>query len=214
MKNRKLFLYIISGFALIVVLIVALSVGQTEKSELEVFDHVDYTRNIILNGGFEFFELTPWKSNIENTRHQNVILDDIIKFEGNQSLNINRFTKQNGGKESEIKVYQILKKFPTNKKLILNGRVKTEESNSVFLCIELYSKSDSLLAIAISDTLRGTNDWSHLTTWVRTINPQLSYVKIVCNLTGSGRAWFDKIELYPVEINENIFIPFGRKSNN
>jgi hypothetical protein len=205
MKSRKRFLIYLSTFSLIIILALAFFVSENKKEESELFEDVDYTFNILRNGNFESRELAPWSLDFKTSNSMFVFIDEIIKFEGNQSLNI---TSDNDGEI--LTISQIVKHFPTNKKLILNGKVRTEDVQATYLSIQLFSKKDSLIAEALSDTLVGTNDWTHLTTWVRTINPDLAYLKIKCNLVGKGRAWFDNLELFPVEIEQKTIIPIRK----
>lgn len=105
-----------------------------------------------------------------------------------------------------LQVTQSIRDFPRNKKLILNGYIRTEFVDIAFLQVMLYNIKDSLLACASTDTLSGTTDWTFITTWVRTQNPELSRIKIACVLQGKGRAWFDKLELYSINIKyQNLF---------
>lgn len=205
MKRNKKFLIGLSLFALILILIIALFFSG-KKAPKEEIDEVDYTFNILKNSGFESGDYSFWHKEFSNNQNYNAFLDEIVKFEGNYSLNLNSDLDT-----INLSVYQILKSFPKDKKLILNAKVRTEDVDAVYLSIELYSKKDSLLAQSISDTLRGTNDWTHLTTWVRTINPELSYLTIKCNLKGKGRAWFDKVELFPVDIQQKSFFPVRKQ---
>lgn len=205
MKRNKKFLIGLSLFAIILILIIAISVSNKKTSKEEV-DEIDYTFNILKNSGFETGDFSFWQKEFSNQKNYNVIIDEIVKFEGAYSLNLNSDLDS-----IKLSVYQLLKSFPKDKKLILNARVRTEDINAAYISIELYSTKDSLLVQAISDTLKGTNDWTHLTTWVRTVNPELSYLKIKCNLLGKGRAWFDKIELYPVDIQQKSFFPIRKQ---
>lgn len=205
MKRNKKFLIGLILFALILILIIALFFSG-KKAPKEEIDEVDYTFNILKNSGFESGDYSFWHKEFSNNQNYNAFLDEIVKFEGNYSLNLNSDLDT-----INLSVYQILKSFPKDKKLILNAKVRTEDVDAVYLSIELYSKKDSLLAQSISDTLRGTNDWTHLTTWVRTINPELSYLTIKCNLKGKGRAWFDKVELFPVDIQQKSFFPVRKQ---
>lgn len=199
-SNRK-FLIGLIVFALIVIFIIVSIFSGEKKNNKEVINEIDYTYNILKNSGFETGNFDFWGKSFVNHTNYFLLIDDIVKYEGNYSLNLTSELDT-----TNLNVYQILRSYPKNKKLILNARVRTEDVDLAFLSVELYSIRDSLLTEAISDTLRGTNDWSHLTTWVRTINPELAYLKIKCNLIGKGRVWFDKLEIYPVDIPQNIFI--------
>ncbi|MCX8056674.1 MAG: hypothetical protein N3F03_03565 [Ignavibacteria bacterium] len=205
MKSSKKFLVLLLIFAASVIVVIAIFLSGKKEEIEEKFDEVDYTRNILKNSNFERGDFSYWKVDFNNQSKYFSLIDDLVKFEGNFSANIT----------SEIDTLslsfsQTISNFPKEKKLILNGRIRTESVKAVYLSIELYSKNDSLLAIAASDTLKGTNDWSHLTTWVRTINPELKYLIIKCNLIGKGRAWFDNLELYPVDLEQKSFIPIQR----
>lgn len=199
MKSSKKFLIGLSFFSLVVILIIALLFSGNKDKIEENIDDVDYTYNILKNSGFETGNFDHWEKNFTNHTKYFCLIDDIVKFEGNYSLNLTSELDT-----TELIVYQILKSYPKNKKLILNAKVRTEDVDLAFLSIALYSAKDSLLAEAFSDTLRGMNDWTHLTTWVRSINPELSYLTIKCNLKGKGRVWFDKMELYPVDIQQSL----------
>lgn len=206
MKSSKKFLITLSLIALVTILIFAFVFSKKSDQSEDKIDEVDYTYNILKNSGFETGKFYPWEKTFEDTRNYYAFIDDLVKYEGNFSLNVTAdLYSENLG------VYQKLKNFPRNKKLVLNGKIRTEDITSAFLSIELYNKEDSLLAEASTDTLKGTNDWIHLTTWVRTINPELSYIIVRCNLLGKGRVWFDKLELYPIEIENRTIIPVQRQ---
>lgn len=205
MKSGTKFLIILSLLSFSVIIVLALIFLRKEETVEESIDEVEYTINKLKNPGFETGDLEHWQKNFRNTIKYFAFLDEIVKFEGNYSLNITS-DLENTNLWIEQKIYD----FPLNKKLIFNAKVRTENVNSVFLCVELLSDKDSLLAQAFSDTLKGTNDWNHLTTWVRTINPQLNYIIVKCNLIGRGRIWVDNLELYPVDIQQKYILPFNK----
>lgn len=205
MKRNKNFLIGLSLFALVIILLVAfLFTGRKDKNKKEI-EEVDYTYNILKNSDFEEGNFNYWNKNFVNHKENFSVIDDIVKFEGDYSLNLTSELDTN-----YLSAYQILNYFPKDKKLILNAKVRTEGVSAAFLSIRLFSGKDSLLAVSTTDTLKGTSDWTHLTTWVRSINPELTYIKVECNLKGKGRVWFDKIEIYPVEIPSGSLLPITR----
>jgi len=205
MKRNRKFLIGLSLFALTIILLIAFLFSGRKDETKEAIEEVDYTYNILKNSDFEEGNFNYWKKNFLDQNENFSLIDDIVKFEGDYSLNLTSELDTN-----YLTVYQTLSYFPKDKKLILNAKVRIEGVSAAFLSIKLFSGKDSLLAVAATDTLKGTSDWTHLTTWVRTINPELSYIKVECNLKGKGRVWFDKIELYPVEIPSGSILPITR----
>lgn len=204
-KSNKKFLISLVIFAALTIVVIALVLTPKSEKEEETINEVDYTFNILKNSDFETGNFSHWKIQFQNSSKYFALVDNLVKLNGNFSGNLTSELDT-----IEISIAQKIENPPRDKKLILNGKVRTEYSTAVFLSIELYSKKDSVLAISYSDTLKGTNDWTHLTTWVRTINPELSYVVVKCNLVGKGRAWFDDLEMYPVDIEQKTFIPIQR----
>ncbi len=206
MKRRKNFLIYLSLFAVLVIALFVLLFSDGKDEDKVSLNDVDYTRNILKNYDFESGNLNFWKVNSQGGNRSFIMVDDIVKFEGNYSLNI---TSEN---ESEFSIVsQVIKPVPRDKKIIFNARIRTEDVEAVYLRMKLYSSKDSLIVEAISDTLTGTNDWTFVTTWLRTINPETSYLKVECCLSGKGRAWFDKLEVFPVEIKERGFFQIKTK---
>jgi hypothetical protein len=202
MKNRKNFLIYLSAFAMIVILIIVLLFPGKTLDEEKLPEEVDYTSNILKNSSFENGDLSFWESEFIFDQKSFAFADDIVKFDGYYSLNIT------SERDSEIlTTTQIIKPIQLDKKIIFNGRIRTEDVDAVFLRMKLFSSNDSLILETTSDTLKGTNDWTFLTTWLRTINSNASYLKVECCLQGKGRVWFDKLEVFPVEIKERIFYP-------
>lgn len=204
-KSNKKFLILLVIFAALVIVVIALFLTPKSEKKTEVINEVDYTFNILKNSDFETGNFLHWNIQFQSYSKNFALVDNLVKLNGNFSCNLTS--------ESDtihLSIAQKIENPPKDKKLILNGKVRTEYSNAVFLSIELYSKKDSILAVSLSDTLRGTNDWAHLTTWVRTINPELSYIVVKCNLVGKGRAWFDDLEMYPVDVEQKTFIPIQR----
>lgn len=194
------FLFVLSFFALVVILLIFILIHPKDKIEkIPQSEEVEYTKNILKNSDFESIDLSPWIIEFEINQTNYCFLDNLVKYSGKSSLNISS-EKMDSNEIRSFQITQSIKDFPKNKKLILNGYIRTEFIDKVFLQIMLYNINDSLLACASTDTLSGTNDWTFLTTWVRTHNPELSKIKIACVLQGKGRAWFDKLELYPIDI--------------
>ncbi len=205
MKNNKKFLVILSLLAIAIIIMLAVIFSRDGKTIDESVNEVEFTVNKLKNPGFETGDLEHWWKNFRNNMKYFAFVDEIVKFEGNYSLNITSDLDN-----TNLWVEQKIFDFPINKKLIFNAKVRTENVNAVFLSIELLSNKDSLLAQAFSDTLKGTNDWNHLTTWVRTINPDLQYIIVKCNLIGRGRVWVDNFELYPIDIQQKYILPFKK----
>ncbi len=205
MKNNKKFLVILSLLAIAIIIMLAVIFSRDGKTIDESVNEVEFTINKLKNPGFETGDLEHWWKNFRNNMKYFAFVDEIVKFEGNYSLNITSDLDN-----TNLWVEQKIFDFPINKKLIFNAKVRTENVNAVFLSIELLSNKDSLLAQAFSDTLKGTNDWNHLTTWVRTINPDLQYIIVKCNLIGRGRVWVDNFELYPIDIQQKYILPFKK----
>lgn len=206
MKSRKNFLILLIVFAMVVIAIIALVFSGKKTEEENLPEEVDYTTNILKNSSFENGNLSFWDPEFQLIQKTYVLVDDIVKYEGNYSLNITS--------EIDTKlliVSQLIKPIQIDKKIVFNGRVRTEDAEAVFLRMKLFSLKDSLIVEAISDTLRGTNDWTFLTTWLRTLNPDASYLKVECCLIGKGRAWFDNLEVFPVDIKEKGIFPIRIK---
>lgn len=203
MKKRKNFLLYLTLIAFVIIgLLAFLFSGKTEENE-SVPEEVDYTSNILKNSGFESGDFYPWKVGFKVNNTTYALIDDLVKFSGSFSLNISS--------EKDTGLYvvsQVIKPIQIDKKIIFNARVRTEDVSNAFIRIQLFSFQDSLLVQAYSDTLKNTNDWVFLTTWLRTVNQQSYYIKVDCCLYGSGRVWFDKLELYPVDIKEKNFFQF------
>lgn len=205
MKSSKKFFISLILFAIIFIVIIAVIMTDKNEKEDQKLNEVNYTYNILKNSDFENGDLSNWKLSFDNSSKLFAFVDDIVKYDGRYSANLTSDLDM-----VEINIFQNVSNYPNNKKLILNGRIRTENAKATFLSIELYSNNDSLLAVSFSDTLNGTNDWKHLTTWVRTTNPELSYVIVKCNLVGEGRVWFDNLEMFPVDLDEKVFFPFRR----
>lgn len=204
-KSNK-FLLVLSFFALVVILLIFILIHPKGKIEkIPQSEEVEYTKNILKNSDFEKNDLSPWIIEFEINQSNYCFLDNLVKYSGKTSLNIYSEKMGSNGIRN-LQVTQSIRDFPRNKKLILNGYIRTEFVDKAFLQVMLYNIKDSLLACASTDTLSGTTDWTFLTTWVRTQNPELSRIKIACVLQGKGRAWFDKLELYSIDIKyQNLF---------
>lgn len=205
MIKRNLYIWILIIFALIVVSVLFLLTQHSEKENIEP-EEVDYTQNILQNGGFESWNFSYWQIQKSVSNQSSVFIDDIVKYDGNYSLNLNSDLESDS-----VIVLQIIKSIPKDKKLIFSGYLKTEFVDYTLVSVELYSKNDSLIVSTSTDTLRQTNDWQYLTTWVRTINPDANYLVVKCVLLGKGRAWFDKLEIFPVDIKDKGFSPVRMK---
>ncbi len=206
MKKRSLYIWGLTAFAFAVVFVIFLSTRQNVEEDEIKPEEVDYTKNILKNGGFESLNFTCWIIKKPETNQISIYLDDIVKYDGTYSLNLN-----SDSENDSIIVLQKIKPVPLDKKLIFNGYLKTESVDYAFVSLELYTKNDSLIISTSTDTLRRTKDWQYITTWVRTINPDASYLVVKCVLLGKGRAWFDKLEIFPVDIKKKGFFPVKMK---
>lgn len=206
MKSRKNFLIYLSAFALLIIIILALLFSGRKSKEDLLTEEVDYTKNILKNSGFETGDFSFWNLEFQSNQTSYALIDNIVKFDGDYSLNI---TSDNDSKFSSFS--QVIKSIPLDKKIIFNARIRTEDVDAVFIQMKLFSSKDSLIVETRSDTLKGTNDWTFVTTWLRTLNPNSSYLKVECCLAGKGRVWFDKLEVFPVEIRERGFFPIRIK---
>ncbi len=205
MKSSKKFFISLILFATMLIVLIAVILSDKNEKEDRKLNEVDYTYNILKNSDFENGDLSNWNQSFNNSSKLFAFVDDIVKYDGRHSANLTSDLDT-----IQVSIFQNILNYPRDKKLILNGRMRTENVKATFLSIELYSNNDSLLAVSYSDTLTGTNDWKHLTTWVRTINSELSYIVVRCNLVGKGRVWFDNLEMFPVDLEEKVFIPFRR----
>jgi hypothetical protein len=206
MKSRKNFLIYLSAFAIIVIAILAFVFSEKKLNEKPSLEEVDYTRNILKNPSFETGDLKFWDIGSRVDKSSYVLVDDIVKFDGNYSLN---FTSES---DTEfLSVSQIIKPIPRDQKIVFNARIRTEDVKEVFIRMKLYSSKDSLIVEAVSDTLKETNDWTFITTWLRTISPDVFYLKVECCMSGKGRVWFDKLEVFPIEIKERGLFPIRLK---
>jgi len=199
LKGKK-FLMILSAFALSVVLIFIFLI-KPEENKYEI-RNVDFTKNVLMNSQFEEISISPWEVDFSQKNQSYAYLDDIVKFKGKNSLCLLSESKNN-----LISVSQTISNVQRNKKYILNGYLKTEDFVTGFLKLELYSASDSLIAFSDSYKLKGMNDWTFLTTWVRTMDTKITKIKVKLVLEGNGRVWFDELELFPVEINTIFLTP-------
>jgi hypothetical protein len=174
---------------------------------------IEFTNNILRNPSFEEINFNHWKR--ANDFFPNVILSysDKVRKDGSNSFLISSnevfFDR---GEPVSIFIYQRIDRVLINKKLVFNANIKTLEVDAVFISLELYDNNDSLLTVTNTDLIKGTTDWTYYTTWLRTQNENIKYMMVKCALEGKGKAWFDKLELYPVDAAPKYFFPPAKEN--
>ncbi len=206
-KNKFFIILIASAFIITLSLFLFLRTNDKQADKIKnSTNDVEFTRNILLNASFEYPDFIHWHK--ANDFFPNIILS--YSSEEQKDGRSSFFISSNEmffdrGEPVSIFIYQQIENVPLDKKLIFNSYIKTENADGAFISIELYDKNDSLLTVTNTDLIEGTTDWTHYTTWIRTQNENIKYLLIKCALEGKGKAWFDKLELYPIDAAPKYF---------
>lgn len=205
MHNKSLFLSSLIIFAILlgVILIIGIFMSKNEEdSTLEMFSNIERVDNLLGNHSFEY-ELDAKKDWAVKLNSTNVFFrfDNIVKREGKFSLLL--FSEDTITVSATIK-QKIVNLIPDNK-ITLFGFLRTEDVDSVRFELHLIDKNDSTIIIGYSESLKGTNDWTELNTWIRTIEERSYSVIAKGILYGKGYAWFDNLRLYSLPIKQPFF---------
>ncbi len=202
-------IFLASIFSLAIFLALILVFGLLEKKSLEEpettsLDKVEKVENLLNNSSFEkeLSELKDWQLKIIGNTSAG--FDPIIKWEGDFS-----FGMASGDENSVAFLYQCVKDIEADKKLSLLGFIKTQACDSARFELELYYK-DSLLICGYSDAAKQTTDWEEYNAWVKaylpySLEPPELKVIVKCIVYGKGSAWFDKVRLYSIPLDESIY---------
>ncbi len=202
MQNKNLFLSMLIIFAILlgVVLIIGIIINSSEEeTPLEILNKIEKVDNLLANYSFEneLNKEKDWSVTLHSSK-SGFSFDDIVKRKGKFSLSL----------YSEDTVYpsaivtQRINEIQLDNKITLFGFIRTEDIDSVRLEIHLYDNKDSLLVVGYSVSLKGTNDWTELNTWVRTTDNNSSSIIIKGILFGKGYVWFDNMRLYTLPIKQ------------
>lgn len=207
---RKKFLLILTLIATVVTLVILFAVNRNSnisKTESESTKDIEFTKNILLNASFEEPGFNHWIKANDFFAGVNLEYSDENYKDGRKSFLISSDEKFFEMSEPvSIFIYQKFENVPFDKKLIFNSFIKTENADAAFISLELYDQRDSLLTVTNTDLIEGTTDWTYYTTWIRTQNENIAYLLVKCALEGKGKVWFDKLELFPVEVAHKYFL--------
>ncbi len=206
--RKNIFLASIISLAIFLALILVF--GLLEKKSLEEpettsLDKVEKVENLLNNSSFEkeFSETNDWSLKISGDE-TSAGFDPLIIYEGDFSFGFRSIDNS-----SIAFVYQKINRLEADKKLSLLGFIKTQDCDSARFEIELYHK-DSLLIRGYSDPASQTTDWQEYNAWVKTYLPYSSQpdeleAVIKCVIYGKGNAWFDKVRVYSIPLDESIY---------
>ncbi|HUW17873.1 MAG TPA: DNRLRE domain-containing protein [Sedimentisphaerales bacterium] len=95
---------------------------------------------------------------------------------------------------------QNLVDVPTGKGVRLSACIRTEDADSVNVCLQCWSLEDNMLAFASTPVVRGDQDWILL--YSEPVAVPVGTVKITVRavLTGLGKAWFDDLAVVTVDV--------------
>ena len=159
------------------------------------YNKVERTKNILVNHSFEReLNASNWTIT-DKVANSLLAFDKFIKKDGFISLLIE------SGTEGDVSIWQVISRIEYQRKYVLFGSVRSEGIDSMRVSIEVYSSTDSLLFKGISETLKKDNDWIVLSTWVRTQEEFIGYLKVVASVWGNGGTWLDNFKLYALPIN-------------
>jgi hypothetical protein len=88
---------------------------------------------------------------------------------------------------------------PAGKTVRLSAYIKTEEADSVNVCLQCWAAENNMLAFASTPVFRETQDWVLVQSQPVVVPPHTSYICVRAVLTGLGKAWFDDISLAVVD---------------
>ncbi len=122
--------------------------------------------------------------------------DDSIKMDGPNSIRIQNETTETAGKFAPV-TFSLPANFAA-KKITLTGYIKTENVSDGYA--GLWLRADAGSAVADFGNLgeaapKGTTGWTNYSMTIN-MNKEVSRILFGGLLAGSGKAWFDKFELY------------------
>lgn len=122
--------------------------------------------------------------------------DDSVKIDGPNSIRIQNETTETAGKFAPV-TFSLPANF-TAKKITLTGYIKTEDVTDGYA--GLWLRADAGSTVADFGNLgeaapKGTTGWTKYSVTV-SMNKEVSRFLFGGLLAGSGKAWFDKFELY------------------
>jgi hypothetical protein len=88
---------------------------------------------------------------------------------------------------------------PAGKTVRLSAYIKTEEADSVNVCLQCWAAENNMLAFASTPVFRETQDWVLVQSQPVVVPPHTSYICVRAVLTGLGKAWFDDISLAVID---------------
>ena len=93
---------------------------------------------------------------------------------------------------------QVIITDAASKELHLRGFIRTEEATEAALWLQCFSRNPARVVAAQTSSLelpvRGTTGWTEVRLAI-TAPQQTDFLVVRCVLTGTGKAWFDAIEL-------------------
>jgi hypothetical protein len=91
---------------------------------------------------------------------------------------------------------QKLSAAPVGKTLELSGWIKTQDADSVNICLQCWDATEkNMLGFASTPIVRGDSDWQQLTSDPVIVPEGTKVVMVRAALTGLGKVWFDDISV-------------------
>ena len=81
------------------------------------------------------------------------------------------------------------------KRIRIKAAIQTDEVTAANICIQCWSGSREMLAFTSTPPLYGTHDWQEVSSPYVSVPHDAKAVVVRAALTGSGRVWFDEIQL-------------------
>jgi uncharacterized protein (TIGR03067 family) len=95
---------------------------------------------------------------------------------------------------------QNVRDVPVDRTVVLSAYVKTEQADSVSLCIQCWDQTKrQMLAFGSTPVLRGSQDWAPVQSQPVLVPPGTSAITVRAVLTGKGQVCFDDLALNVIE---------------
>lgn len=162
--------------------------------------------NMLKNPGFELGEETPEYWNVSWSKSQQVIMrtDASVSRSGSRSMSLETDIENPSlfGQNIEVR---------PGYTYVVQGYIKTENVSSTGegarFCVSVKSQSGTALSQSLSQSLKGTNDWTFISKTFTV--PEDGRTADVClHLWGStGKAWYDDLFVYEYDPNDTSINP-------
>ncbi len=93
----------------------------------------------------------------------------------------------------------VVTSFRPNSAVRLSALIRTESAHQANVCVQCWSKSGQLVGFVSTVVVTGSSDWQRCHSELLSIPENTDRVMVRAALTGTGKVWFDDVELVMID---------------